>query len=201
MFDDSLVGVHHHAMPILLDLGLPATVFAVSDALGSSPSWWPGAGDVMTAAQLLEMAELGFGVASHTRSHPSLPTLGRSRLGDELGGSRRALEDLVSGPVDLFAYPYGHHDPTVRLAVAEAGYRAGYSFLNGRLTAGLDRYRLPRLNMWSGQGRARLAYHLARPPASWPDTQLETVLHRDRPADPAGPQPGGSSGSSAATAS
>jgi peptidoglycan/xylan/chitin deacetylase (PgdA/CDA1 family) len=116
-------------------------------------------------------------IASHTRTHPSLPSLSPSALGEELAGSRRYLEDLVGAPVDLFAYPFGHHDPTVREAVAAAGYRAGYSFLNGRITAGLDRYRLPRLNMWSGQGRSRLAYHLARPPASWPPTQLETVLH------------------------
>ena len=179
VFDDSLVGVHHHAVPVLAELGLPATVFAVSGALGASPPWWPGAARVMTAGELAEVAALGFGVASHTRSHPSLPSLGPAQLREELTGSRRALEDLVGRPADLLAYPYGHHDPAVRHAATDAGYRAAFSFLNGRITGGLDRYRLPRLNMWSGQGRARLAYHLARSPASWPPTQLEAVHHQE----------------------
>ncbi|HEX2063500.1 MAG TPA: polysaccharide deacetylase family protein, partial [Acidimicrobiales bacterium] len=184
VFDDSLAGVHHHALPVLLDLGVPATVFAVSDALGTSPPWWPGAARVMTRAELEEMAALGFRVASHTRTHPSLPPLGARRQADELAGSRAALEDVTGGPVELFAYPYGHYDPGVRAAVADAGYRAGYSFLNGRITAGMDRFRLPRLNMWPGQGPARLAYHVARPPASWPCPEPDTVLHRDEKGGP-----------------
>lgn len=179
VFDDSLVGVHHHAMDVLLEHRVPATVFTVADALGSSPPWWEGAARVMTQAEVSEMAAAGFTIASHSRTHPSLPSLAPSRLLTEVAGSRHALEDLLGAPVDLFAYPFGHYDQAVREAVAAAGYRAGYSFLNGRITTSLDPFRLPRLNMWSGQGRARLAYHLARPPLSWPPTQLETVLHHN----------------------
>jgi hypothetical protein len=29
--------------------------------------------------------------------------------------------------------------------------------------------------MWQGHTRPRLAYHLARPPRSWPETQLDRV--------------------------
>jgi peptidoglycan/xylan/chitin deacetylase (PgdA/CDA1 family) len=173
VFDDSLVGVHHHAMPVLADMGLPATVFTVSAALGSSPPWWSGAARVMTRDELLELPSAGIRVQSHTRTHPSLPLLDDRGVQREIADSRAELEDLVQAPVDLFAYPFGHYDRRARAVVAESGYRAGYSFLNGRITAGLDRYRLPRLNMWPGQTRARLAYHLARPASSWPDHQLE----------------------------
>lgn len=180
VFDDSLVGVHHHAMPVLLDLGAPATVFTVSDALGTSPAWWSGAARVMTRGEVDEMAAAGFRIASHTRSHASLPSLEGVALADEVAGSRARLEDMIGGPVDILAYPFGHYSPAVVDATVEAGYRAAYSFLNGRLVAGLDRYKLPRLNMFAGQTKARLAYHLARPPSSWPDTQLDTVLHAER---------------------
>lgn len=173
VFDDSLVGVHHHAMPVLLDLDLPATVFAQSDVLGTSPPWWPGAARVMTAGELSEMAENGFDVVSHTRTHASLPGLVQRRLDDELSGSRHRLEDLLGRPIDLLAYPFGHHDARVREATAAAGYRCAYSFLNGRVTTGCDPFQLPRLNMWPGQGRARMAYHLARPASSWPQHQLD----------------------------
>lgn len=175
VFDDALAGVHHHAMPVLLELGVPAAVFAVSAELGKDPPWWPGAARVMTAAEIREMTDAGFSIASHTRTHRSLAGAERRALVDEVNGSRSELEDLTGRTVGLFAYPYGHFDRAARAAVQEAGYRAAYSFLNGRIVAGLDAYRLPRLNMWSDQGRARLAYHLARPARSWPDTQLDEV--------------------------
>lgn len=178
VFDDGLVGVHRHALPVLADLGVPATVFAVTRGLGSPPPWWRGAARLMTGGELAEVARAGVAVASHTRTHRSLPALGASALADELVGARHELEDLVQAPVDVLAYPFGHHDSRVRDAVAGAGYAAGFSFLNGRVTAGLDRFRLPRITMWSGQGRARLAYHLIRPAGSWPDTQSDVVCGR-----------------------
>lgn len=174
-FDDGLVGVHRHALPVLADLGVPGTVFAVTRGLGSPPPWWRGASRLMDRRELAEVAGAGFAVASHTRTHRSLPGLDATALADELVGARRELQDLVQAPVDLLAYPFGHHDARVREAVAGAGYAAGFSFLNGRITAGLDRYRLPRITMGSGQGRARLAYHLVRSSRSWPDTQSDAV--------------------------
>lgn len=171
VFDDSLVGVHHHAMPVLLELRVPATVFTVSAALGTDPPWWPGAARVMTRAEADEMAAAGFRLASHTRSHASLPHIGPESLTDEVVGARSELEDLTQRSVDLFAYPFGHYDARVVDEVRAAGYRCAYTFLNGRITPGLDVFRLPRLNMWR-QRRFRLAYHLARSASSWPDHQL-----------------------------
>jgi len=175
VFDDSLAGVHHYAMAVLLDLDVPATVFTVSSALGQDPPWWPGAARVMTPDEVKEMADCGFTIASHTRTHRSLAGTPADVRADEVVGSRSELEDLVGTRVDLFAYPYGHYDRDARAAVEEAGYEAAYSFLNGRVIKGMDRFRLPRLNMWPGQRRLRLAYHLARSPGSWPDTQLDEV--------------------------
>ncbi len=78
VFDDSLVGVHH---AVLADLGLPATIFVVSDALGSAPAWWPGAARVMTPAEVVEMA--GAGVVHSTAG-------GRHRAGVGQFGLRHA---------------------------------------------------------------------------------------------------------------
>jgi peptidoglycan/xylan/chitin deacetylase (PgdA/CDA1 family) len=175
VFDDSLVGVHHHAMPVLLELGLPATVFTVSGELGTQPAWWPGAARVMTKAEVAEMAAAGFRISSHTRTHASLPSLSFAKRKEELEGSRAALEDITGTPVTIFAYPFGHFDPATRAAVIDAGYDVAYSFLNGRVVPGLDPYRLPRLNMWRGQVLPRLAYHVGRPAWAWPQTQLEDV--------------------------
>ncbi len=171
VFDDSLVGVHHDAMPVLVDLGIPATVFTVSAALGQAPPWWPGAARVMTRGEVQEVVAAGIRVASHTRTHASLPNITRDAITSEVTGARSELEDLTQSRVDLFAYPFGHYDPRVVDEVKEAGYICAYTFLNGRITPGLDEFRLPRLNMWN-QSRTRLAYHLSRSAASWPDHQL-----------------------------
>jgi peptidoglycan/xylan/chitin deacetylase (PgdA/CDA1 family) len=178
VFDDGLVGVHHHALPVLAELGLPATVFVVADRLGTDPPWWSGAARTMTAREVAEVAEAGMAIESHTLSHPSLPSLGARALTEELRASKARLEELVQEEVSVIAYPFGHFDDRVCKTAAETGYRAGFSFLNGRVTLGQDPFRYPRLNMWSGQRRWRLAYHVARPPESWPPTQVKQVRHR-----------------------
>jgi len=173
-FDDGLVGVHHHALSVLAEMDVPATVFVVTEQAGrAQPDWYPGSDRTMTRAELAELAHAGIRLESHTRNHADLPTLGDAELDAELAGSRAELEDLSGRTVDFLAYPFGHFDPRVRAAADAAGYRAAFTFLNGRITPGLDRFRLPRINMWKGQGRMRLAYHLARPAWSWGDHQPE----------------------------
>lgn len=174
-FDDAIEGVHAWAAGILADLGVPATVFAVSAGLGQAPPWWPGSAPTMTAGQLRELVAMGWDVGSHTRTHLSLNRLTPDILEDEVAASLRELEDLLQRPVDLFAYPFGHHDPAVRAAVAGAGYRAAFGFRNGRVTTGLDRYRLPRFTMHEGLTTLRLAHHLAREPTEWPNTHLDVI--------------------------
>jgi peptidoglycan/xylan/chitin deacetylase (PgdA/CDA1 family) len=177
-FDDGLHGVYRCAFPVLQDLEIPATVFVVADP-GSSRQAWPGS-RAMTDQELRALAESGITIGSHTLSHASLPDLDATALRHELVDSRARLADLVQHPVDLLAYPYGHHDPRVRAETRASGYRAACTFLNGRFTAAVDQYRIPRLTM-SGQSRARLAYHVSRPASSWPDHQLTTVLDHDDP--------------------
>lgn len=175
-FDDALVGVHRHAVEILHDLDLPATVFVVSDRIGvAAPDWYPGSDRVMTADELREVADAGLDIESHTRTHADLPAIEGSELDRELAGARSALGELLGRDVEYLAYPFGHYDAHVCAAVRDSGYRAAFTFRNGRLTPGLDPYRLPRLPMWTDGSTLRLAYNLARPPGSFPETQLASV--------------------------
>lgn len=176
-FDDALVGVHRHALPVLLDEGAPATVFVVSGHLGGDPPWWPGAARTMTPVELAEVVAAGLTVGAHTRTHPSLPGLGPEELVEELGRCRSELTASTGQPVTTLAYPYGHHDPAVRRAAAAAGFRAGLTFLNGRITGAEDRFRLPRFAVRAELRAPRLALWLGRPAASWGDHQADAVGH------------------------
>lgn len=175
VFDDCLAGVHHDAMAILLDLNLPATLFAVTDRLGASPAWWTDVGRVMTEAELAEMSALGFRIESHTRTHASLVEVRGAELDDEIRGSKERLEDLLGVRSSILAYPYGHYDEQVTDLVAGAGYEAAYSFANGRVIHGMGRFTLPRLCMTRSHTKAVLAFHLARRAESWPASQLPAI--------------------------
>lgn len=174
-FDDALVGVHDHALPMLAARKVPATVFVVSGGRGQAPAWWPGARRTMTATEIARARDAGLTIGAHTRTHPSLPDLSADDLAQELSGCRAELEELTGSVVDLLAYPSGHHDACVRQAARRAGFRAGFTFLNGRIRSTDDPLRLPRLTMGAHLSPARLRYHLLRPARSWPDHQLDRV--------------------------
>lgn len=179
-FDDALGGLYSHGMPVLAQAEAPATVFVVADHLGVVPPWWEGMPPTMTAQQLGEWVAAGHTVGSHTRSHRSLPGLTDSDLASELSESRIKLRDMLRSvgaeqSVDLLAYPSGHHNSWVRVGAELAGYRAAFTFLNGRAEAGHDPLRLPRITMGDHSTERRFDYHLHRAANSWPNHQLDHV--------------------------
>jgi peptidoglycan/xylan/chitin deacetylase (PgdA/CDA1 family) len=175
-FDDALLGVAELGAPVLERLHCPATVFAVARMPATELDWTVGEQRTLSEAELQALAQRpGITIGSHASTHPSLPTLGVEALADELRGSRHTLAELLGRPVDLLAYPFGHHDDQVRSAARSAGYRAAFTFLNGRVELGQDAFRLPRLTMGAHHTRVRLAYHLGRAASSWPDTQRAEV--------------------------
>lgn len=105
-FDDALEGVYRHAAPVLAELEVPFTVFAVSAELGTEPAWWPDAGRIMSREHLVALAEGGASIECHTRHHPSLPLLDGVARRDEVRGAKAELEDLTGRPVRLLAYPF-----------------------------------------------------------------------------------------------
>ncbi len=180
-FDDALVGVHRQALAVLDAAGVSATVFVVADHLGVPPPWWPGSQRTMTETELREVAAAGHSIGSHTATHGSLPTATAADLERELVTSRHTLEAITGTPVDTLAYPSGHHDRAVRDAASAAGYRAAFTFLNGRILGGEDPWMLPRLTMGTHASPRRLAYHLLRSAGSWPDHQIEVPGDGPRP--------------------
>lgn len=179
-FDDALSGVRTRALEVVAGAGATATVFVVSDHLGTSPPWWPGAPHTLDAAGIETLVRAGWTIGSHTRHHPNLVACCETTLADELAGSRRILADRCGTTPELLAYPHGYHDAAVRKAATEAGYTAAVTFLNGRVTPGIDPMRIPRLTMGAHLGAPRLALQLARIAGSWPDHQLDRVGPDDR---------------------
>lgn len=164
-FDDAYRSVYDHARPVLESLGVPGTVFVPTALVDSErPMAWPGTDQwldtpyedeltPMSWAELAELAELGWELGSHTRTHPRLPTLAAERLLDELEGSRADIEERAGTRCDSIAYPYGDWDAAVVAASRRAGYSAGGA-LAGRVRSP-DAMLWPRVGVYGKDGAAR----------------------------------------------
>jgi peptidoglycan/xylan/chitin deacetylase (PgdA/CDA1 family) len=124
-FDDALDTVVTTAVPVLELLGIPATVFVVTETLGTTPEWgktyYAPEERVMSEEQLRSLPKL-IRVGSHTLTHPDLAAVSEETAAREIRGSREKLERLLQRPVTLFGFPYGSfNDAAVRLC-REAGY-------------------------------------------------------------------------------
>jgi len=158
-FDDAYRSVIELAAPILERLGLPGTVYAPTDYIGTERAMsWPGI-DQWTGGphehelipmgweELGRLAGAGWEVGSHTRSHPHLTEVGDDgALEEQLLGSREVVEHHMGRACTSIAYPYGDHDDRVVEATRRAGYAAAGT-LPARL-AGKGPLRVPRVGVY-----------------------------------------------------
>jgi peptidoglycan/xylan/chitin deacetylase (PgdA/CDA1 family) len=161
-FDDGFRGVHEHALPVLENLGWPFTVFLVSDLIGKQDEWTRNSNPDGTTYPLLDIDEIrdmrqrGCSFHSHTRSHPSLPSLDDEALASQLNGSRLALGDMLGQEVRYIAYPFGHLDERVEAATRAAGYHAGFATQPGFNRRDVNRFRIRRLDVFGTDTPAML---------------------------------------------
>jgi peptidoglycan/xylan/chitin deacetylase (PgdA/CDA1 family) len=157
-FDDAFDSVRLRARPILDELGWPATMF-VPTAFASQrqPLRWSGidhweatedAGELtsMDWTDIGGLAEAGWEIAAHSRSHPSMPGLSDSDLRMELEQPREDCFSQLGFRPDSVAYPYGDVDDRVEREAARVGYRAGAALTHHlRITTPL---RWPRVGIY-----------------------------------------------------
>lgn len=116
-------------------------------------------GLMMSPQQVRKLRDRGMDIGAHTMTHPILTRLDAGTARREIAGSKHQLEDLLNGPVDLFAYPNGvpQQDYTaehVRI-VRDSGFKAAVSTAWGAASVRSDRFQLPRFTPWD---RARWRY-------------------------------------------
>jgi peptidoglycan/xylan/chitin deacetylase (PgdA/CDA1 family) len=174
-FDDAYRSVLELAHPILDRLGMPASVYVPTAwPERDAPMTWPGIEQwlggpherelrCMGWDELRRLAELGWEVGSHTRSHPRLPELDDRELDAELSGSRADCEARLGRPCESLAYPYGAVDERVVEAASRAGYRYAVT-----LPRGLHRpqpLQWPRVGVYRVDGEAGWRWRMKVSPA------------------------------------
>lgn len=133
-FDDAFASVHRYALPILRRLGVRATLFTPTRPIERAETLgWPGVSEwkggpheheltPLSWREIDDLAEAGWEIGSHTRTHPYLTTLDDRRLADELAGSRSDCEQRLGRSCRALAYPYSDVDHRVVAAASAAGY-------------------------------------------------------------------------------
>ncbi|MDA8094309.1 MAG: polysaccharide deacetylase family protein [Betaproteobacteria bacterium] len=116
-FDDGYKDNLHVAAPLLLDHGIPFTVFISTEFVRNRDA------NYLSPEEVRELGALpGVTLGAHGATHVPLTQCGDEALRHELVASRGYLEDLLGKPVTVMSYPHGAVNRRVRDAVASSGY-------------------------------------------------------------------------------
>lgn len=109
-FDDGFQDIHRNAFPLLVELGLPFTVYLTThpvesrEPLTDRPNSTP-----LTWDEVNEMAASGLmTLGAHTHSHPDLRHCSPEEIEAELDTSDALIRDRTGIEPRHFAYPYGY---------------------------------------------------------------------------------------------
>lgn len=151
-FDDGFVGVLEHALPVLQQWKIPATLFALPDRLGKTNEWMLQRGfprrALVSQAQLRLLADQGVTIGSHTRTHVRLTEVPLEVAKKEVADSKLELEDVLGREVAHFAYPYGLFNDAVRDLVIDSGYRSACSTRSGFNRPGENEFLIRRIDVF-----------------------------------------------------
>lgn len=189
-FDDGFRGVRTTALPLLQEIGVPATLFVPTAYVGSAgPMSWPGFRDLegrrvsdaltpMSGEEVRTLVAAGWEIGSHTTTHPWLTRLDDTALEDELAGSRAHCERELGLPCTSIAYPFGDVDERVALAAQAAGYAAGATLHRAAVRPGP--LWTPRVCVNRVDDPRRFALKVARPMRSSAAAAAVDAAHRVR---------------------
>jgi len=159
-FDDGFRDCLHHAAPVLVELGLTATMYVVAGQLGGRSRWMTGVElELLNNREVLELERAGVRCESHAMTHPRLATLDTDGIRRELRDSRAVLEDVLGHEVRHIAYPHGSYDERVLQQARLAGYVTGYTTRPAKALRTDDPLAMPRVKV---DGRDKTVDFLAR---------------------------------------
>jgi peptidoglycan/xylan/chitin deacetylase (PgdA/CDA1 family)/GT2 family glycosyltransferase len=164
-FDDAYADLLSDGLPLLAERAAPAVVFAVADHVGGVNEWDlpEGATELrlLDADGLRALAEGGVEVGCHTSSHRALTRVPSDALGGELEVSAQRLEALGLPRPRALSYPYGETSPEVAAATRRAGYEIAFTVRAGIAHRGVDRFAIPRIEVFASDSPGKLRLKLA----------------------------------------
>ncbi|MBI4527642.1 MAG: polysaccharide deacetylase family protein [Deltaproteobacteria bacterium] len=148
-FDDGYKSFLQYAYPILKEFGFTATLFVYTDYVGTGRNAlsWP---------ELKKLAQEGFQIEAHTKSHSDLRRAsGESendylrRMKAELDQPRSLFERNLGSVPRMLAYPFGAQDDEVARRVRDTGYSAAFTVRRQGNASFVDPFRIHRSQIYS----------------------------------------------------
>lgn len=158
-FDDGYLDNLEHGLPILTDLGIPATIFLVAAIADRRElfNWYrrnPPAAIHWDDARALAGHEL-VEFQAHGRLHRRLTALSDAQARDEIAGAKDEIEHHLGTPVSSFCFAAGVWGEREIGIVKESGFRGAVTNKPGVDHEGADPFRLKRLTVsWSDDARS-----------------------------------------------
>jgi len=126
-FDDGYKDNYINAYPILKRLGIPATIFVVTDCLDKKKILWDADFSPADARIFLSWEELRimrdvFDIGSHTVTHRKLTELRADEVREECMQSHRRITEMTGTEPVAFSYPKSRWTPDIRRVVGETGF-------------------------------------------------------------------------------
>lgn len=117
-FDDGYENFHSRAFPLLSQYHFPATVFLVARYVGRESSWERKnkvpVQRLMSWSQVEKLTHSGIEFGSKSLTHRDLTRISIDEVREELEDSRTMIEEHAGKGVQIFAYPFGLYNATVR---------------------------------------------------------------------------------------
>jgi peptidoglycan/xylan/chitin deacetylase (PgdA/CDA1 family) len=159
-FDDGYRSFLAYAYPVLKELGYSATLFVYTDYVGTD-------GNAFTWADLKKLAQEGFDVEAHSKSHGDM-VRGKNesaaeyakRLDVELDRPRALFQKNLGFVPAIIAYPYGRQDDTVVRRTREEGYVAAFTVNRQGNPSFVDLLRIHRSQIYPEMGMEDFAKNL-----------------------------------------
>lgn len=148
--DDGWRSVYTEAFPIMKELKLPFTIFLYKNYVGSNRG-----GRALSLSMIREMVSSKLcTIGSHSVSHPfpskikkvakEGPEAFQKFLRNELGTSKKFLDNTFKIKVNTYAYPGGYYTNEMFPLAKELGYDQLFTVKPGKIRRDSPRYTLPR---------------------------------------------------------
>ena len=172
-FDDGYDAVYRNAWPILKELSVPATVFAVTSYFDARRPFvsddWSAAGSEhvpaatwlpLTTAHCSEMLEGGLiEIGSHTHTHADFRDRPEAFQND-LARSQEVLRDAFGIEQATFAFPFGYYTAEMVAVTRQSGVSCALNVDQELVSPGTDPFAWSRFNVEENDTSVSLAFKL-----------------------------------------